>query len=501
MGTNSSAIQEIKDRLDIANFLANRGIALQKAGKYHKCLCPLHSEKTPSFTIYGGERGWYCYGCKIGGDIFVLYQQLERCPFVDALTELARLAGVTLESDHDIAAKNSMIELVSCMAGVWHSEYLSILAYLEERQITDESARSFLLGHAPLAGSISLMGSYGYPVDKMKEAGLVSDNGRELFAGRLIFPIVNSYGNVVAFGGRVLDHDQPKYINSPNTSIFQKRRSIYGINLAQAHIKDSGIAIVVEGYLDVIQAHQNGFRNVVSCMGTAITEEQYNILSRWAKKIIIVPDGDSGGVAMVRQSISNIPSGLTVLVGELFPGDDPDSAIRHSPDAFRTAITHAVGIVEWGINDIVNRTNIDELSDTIAGVEAAVALVASYDIRLMDHYVDWIMSSFNARHDLVKRIIDETNRQGPKAHEINTDPERALLALLVANPDYAQNQPLDVSLFLSAGNRLRAAEIMAGHDVALDDLPVLTGVRPQKEIARLINRLDRRRQRLRVSPS
>ncbi|NLS77742.1 MAG: DNA primase [Chloroflexi bacterium] len=307
-----SVVDEIKDRLDIIEFIGQY-VPLKKAGRNYKGLCPFHSEKTPSFIVFPDSKTWHCFGaCGIGGDILTFVMRRENLEFREALEELARRAGISLrpQTPQEATAHKAMTLLaeINDAAAAQFNHWLTqsnagaqARRYLEKRGLNQESWGAFQLGYAPDEWHAleQALTAKGYRIPDIISAGLLSereDGGHhDRFRGRLTFPIRDIRGQVVGFGGRVLDDALPKYLNSPQTPLFDKSSILYGIDLAKDAIREQGLAVIVEGYMDVLMAHQHGIRNVVASMGTALTEPQLKILKRLTKKIALALDSDAAG--------------------------------------------------------------------------------------------------------------------------------------------------------------------------------------------------------------
>src|ERR1035437_4815496 len=296
-----SVIDEVKQRTDIVAVIGQYA-ALQKAGRTLRALCPFHSEKTPSFFVYPDQQSWHCFGaCSTGGDVISFVMKKENMEFGEALRLLADRAGVVIptrvEKDPDKDKKERIFLVNEAAAGYYHHEFLNSAAaenarqYTRKRGITSQTVSDFQLGFAPNNWGTLLqhLEEKGFTEQEILDAGLavVSDDGKkhDRFRGKLMFPIRDDRKHVTGFGARVLDGSLPKYINSPQTPVFDKRGTLYGIDLASSAIRKQELAIIVEGYMDVILAHQGGFANVIASMGTAITEKQVNILKRFTRSV------------------------------------------------------------------------------------------------------------------------------------------------------------------------------------------------------------------------
>lgn len=316
-----ATIDEIKDRIDIVEFI-NKYVPLQKSGRNHKGLCPFHTEKTASFYVFPDSNGWHCFGCGKGGDVFTFYMEHERCDFKEALSELARQAGVELKplSPTEARKQSEQQRLLELMEDV--ADYYNILlmgddcagharAYLRGRGITKDAVLNFRMGYAPQGWNeirTYLLGK-GYSLEEQIRAGVIvqREDGRtfDRFRNRVMIPICDKHGRVIAFGGRVLGKDEtPKYMNSPQTELFSKGEVLFGLHNAVEAIKDKQESIIVEGYMDVIILHQIGYKNVVAPMGTALTEHHVKQLQKLTKRFVFALDSDSAGITGTLSGLS-----------------------------------------------------------------------------------------------------------------------------------------------------------------------------------------------------
>ncbi|MGB9879380.1 MAG: DNA primase, partial [Anaerolineae bacterium] len=362
-------IDEIKERLDIVDVISSY-VPLKKAGRNYKALCPFHSEKTPSFVVFPDTQSWHCFGaCNTGGDIFTFIMRRENMEFGEALRLLAERAGVSLEphrEGEEIAGK--LIERLRTINSL-AAEYFHYLLlnspegarardYLGKRGISEQTREAFQLGYA--RDEWQALGQYltskGYSWSDLLEAGLVLERKEggyyDRFRGRLIFPIRDVRGHIVGFGARALDDAQPKYLNSPQTPLFDKSSILYGIDQAKNAIREQGFVVIVEGYMDVLMAHQHGRKNVVASMGTALTEKQVRVIKKLTKKLVLALDADAAGdqatirglevakEALDRRAVP-VPTwrGLIryedqldaeIRVAMLPPGQDPDEVIKEN---------------------------------------------------------------------------------------------------------------------------------------------------------------------------
>ena len=319
MGT----VEEVKNRIDIVEFISGY-IPLKKAGHNYKGLCPFHAEKTPSFVVFPDTQTWHCFGaCGTGGDVFRFFMQAEGTDFSEALRELAQRAGVSLgpptpRSEAADKQREKLLDIQAAAAQYFHhqlrqsKEGAQVREYVADRGINTETVERFQLGYAlnKWEGLKSHLTGRGYTEADLVEAGLLvkkeeTGSSYDRFRKRLIIPIRDSQGRVIAFGARALDpNDVPKYLNSPQTPLFDKSSTLFGLDLAKRAIRNSDQAVIVEGYMDVLSAHQRGHANVVAGMGTALTEAQLTLLKHLTKNFVLALDADTAGDAATLRGIN-----------------------------------------------------------------------------------------------------------------------------------------------------------------------------------------------------
>ena len=375
-----STTDDIKARIDIVSYVQRFVPGLKKAGRNHKACCPFHNEKTPSFVVNPERQTWHCFGaCAEGGDLFTFVQKMHGWDFKEALRELAAEAGVQLQ--RQTAAQKSRSDQLEKLRGIassaaeffqqaLHREAAAeIRSYLrDQRGLSDETIQTFQMGYAPDSWEFMLreLRDLGHSDDEIVEVGLAvrNENGRiyDRFRNRLIIPIRDERGRVVGFGGRAVDpSDSAKYINSPQSVIFDKSRLLYGLDMAKSAIRDGGTVVIVEGYMDAIQAHQAGYANVVAQMGTAMTEPQIRLVTpRYAKRIVLALDADEAGQNAARRSLDVARQTLTrdyagklsveVAILQIPAGKDPDDYLRESPEGWPELVESAQGVSDFVIN-------------------------------------------------------------------------------------------------------------------------------------------------------
>lgn len=372
--SSSVEIQTIKDRLDVVTVIGQY-VQLKPSGINHKGLCPFHKEKSPSFMVNRDRQSWHCFGCAKGGDIFTFIQEIEGMEFVDALKYLADQAGVTLTNtavSKEHANEKTRLKEITHEAQKFFHGFLTKMpqaadarAYLSQRGLTQETIEYWGIGFAP--EQWDLLTQYllkkGYSIDELIKAGVtVQKEGADVrslrgfydrFRGRIMFPISDHHGAVVGFTGRVLvenEHSGGKYVNTPQTALFDKSRLVFGLDRAKKTIRSTGKIVLVEGQMDVIACHQAGMTNVVASSGTALTEEHVKLLSRYATTVAMAFDQDSAGIAAAKRGIEvALSQGLQVKVITIPDGfgKDPDECVKKHKDVWFASVEQAQDVIPW----------------------------------------------------------------------------------------------------------------------------------------------------------
>ncbi len=337
---DETLLQELKARFDIVDVISDY-VELKRSGQNYKGLCPFHAEKTPSFMVNPDKQRFHCFGCGTGGDIISFVAKYENLSFQDTLKFLAKKAGLNLReyrfAGRDEGLREKLIEIHREASGVFVENLKrakGAYTYLKGRGLSEETIGSFSLGYATKDWHqlSRRLNEKGFPGAVILQSGVVSSGEKgiyDTFRDRIIFPICDVQGDIIAFGGRVMDDAQPKYLNSPDTPLFKKGETLYGLNRAKEGIRKKGYAIIVEGYLDVMMSHQYGFDNTVAPLGTALTSGHLRKLRRFAKKAVLVFDGDEAGKAAAKRSVPILlEEGFASKILLLPETDDPDSFLR-----------------------------------------------------------------------------------------------------------------------------------------------------------------------------
>jgi DNA primase len=401
------AVQEIKDRLDLVD-LVSEHLRLQKAGRDLKGLCPFHSEKTPSFYLSPEKQLWHCYGCQKGGDHFTFIQDIEHLSdFKSALRLLADKTGVVLEESPGAGRQRELkktIQRLNAMAAQYFHHILlenpagrKALIQLESRGVTRQSMSEFQLGFAP-AGQhkdnlVRFLRKHGVPDGEMLEAGLAvrysshpdppPQGGREVgiwdrFRQRIMIPIHDEHGDLVGFGGRVIDDSQqPKYLNTSQTALYDKGRTLFNLYRARKSIHEQKHAVLMEGYFDAITAWQAGVTNVVTTSGTALTEHQVRLLKRETQELLLAFDRDDAGMSATQRAIELASrSGTYIKVVRVPQGKDPDDYLRAHPDGWASLREHALPEWEYLLRQTLVALDLTDAEDRRRGAELVIPVLA-----------------------------------------------------------------------------------------------------------------------------
>jgi DNA primase len=390
------AVQEIKDRLDLVD-LVSEHLRLQKAGRDLKGLCPFHSEKTPSFYVSQEKQLWHCYGCQKGGDHFTFIQDIEHVDFKGALRLLADKTGVVLEESPGAGRQRELkrtIQRLNLLAAQYFHHILlenpagqKALIQLESRGVTRASMTEFQLGFAP-AGQrkdnlVRFLRKHGVSDRELVEAGLAirPDSGGELcdrFRQRIMIPIHDEHGELVAFGGRVVDDTaQPKYLNTSQTALYDKGRTLFNLHRARKSIHEMKHAVLMEGYFDAITAWQANVTNVVTTSGTALSDHQVRLLKRETQELVLAFDRDDAGLNATQRAIELASkSGIYIKVVRVPQGKDPDDYLRANPGGWANLREHALPEWEYLLRQVLGNLDLTDAGDRRRGAEVVIPVLA-----------------------------------------------------------------------------------------------------------------------------
>ena len=492
-------IQQLNDKIDIEQVVSAH-VSLKRRGKTLVGLCPFHNEKTPSFTVYPESNSFYCYGCGAGGDIISFVRRMDNLDYIEAVKAVAQMAGVPMPEDgYDDTLSKKRMRLLSANreAARFFNDCLmnpknkKALDYFLNRGLSINTIRRFGLGYAPDGWHelIDHMRSLGFSEEELVLANLArrsekdgKSNYYDNFRNRVMFPIIDLRGNVIAFGGRVMDDSKPKYINTSDTLVYKKSNGVFALNFAK-NANDNKL-ILVEGYMDVIALHQAGFTNAIACLGTAFTNEQANLLSRYADEILICYDNDGAGRTATARALEVLGrTGLKLRVVQMRGGKDADEIIRvHGKERFADLLKEAANKTEYKLLEERKKFDLDTDDGKLRFLTSAAQILAGcgsieqdiYATRLANELgvgVESIKAQIKSAGMQLKRLEKVKARQKAdemleKSFEDKNNPERSkniraaraeetLIASFMRNPDfyYKLKDKISPQNFVTSFNR------------------------------------------------
>ncbi len=555
-----STVDEVKQRLDIVDVISGY-IGLDKAGRNFKARCPFHEEKTPSFIVFPDRQSWRCFGCGAGGDMVSFVMKKEGLDFSGALKTLAERAGVTLERKKR-STEDKLVDRLSLINEAAADYYHDLLLkdavaeaarnYVKKRGLANETVTRFRLGFSPSDGLKRNLTGQGYSEDELLAAGLIGEKeGRkyDLFRNRLIFPISDIKGKVVGFGARALDNSQPKYLNTSQTALFDKSGILYGVDLARGAIRESGLAVIVEGYMDVITAHQHGFTNVVASMGTSLTDKQVRILRGLTKSLAFALDPDVAGevatmrgIDIARHNLERQNVELPTLLGAesklranitiiALPKDkDPDDVIRENPQEWQRLVDEAAPLMEHIISVTASKLDLTKPEGKSLASEQLLPMIAELeDETQREFYLGKLAGLLGLREKVLldkaasllrtRREKNVKTAPRPASAVRSGDPlEERCLSLLLQHPELrdkagdllpehfelSENREIFIAWRDASGREELYNRIDKDLQWHLEWLlqeaepPVENELMWQEELAKCINRLEERRLQLQV---
>jgi len=458
-----SVIDEVKQKIDIVD-VASQYTKLIKAGRNFRGLCPLHSEKDPSFFVYPDQQSWHCFGaCNTGGDAFSLVMKKQGIDFGEALQLLAQKAGVSLptRAEAEGGKKPKLYQINQAAAEYFYNLLISsptaeaVRNYIARRGLSLKTVADFQLGFSPNSWEAlkQHLVETGYSEDDLLEAGLIVESEdkkrHDRFRNRLMFPIHDNRGHTIGFGARALDDSMPKYLNSPQTPVFNKSSVLYGIDLAMPAIRQQEMAVIVEGYMDVITAHQHGFSNVVASMGTAVTERQIGSLKRLTKNLVLALDADvAGEEAMLRCVDYENITGSEIRAIIMPQGRDPDDVIKEDPQNWPKLLAEAQPVVDYTFDVFTANLDLTTAKGKSQAVEKLLPIIAEIkDAVRQEHYLQKLARLLKvSQHSLeasLGRIKSERRVIAPRPEAVApafrptlAEPvEEYCLALLLQHPE------------------------------------------------------------------
>lgn len=443
MNDMKDIIEEIKYRSDIADIISDY-VKLKPAGTNYKGLCPFHNEKTPSFHVNTAKQIYRCFGCGEGGDVISFVMKVENLDFMDAVRLLADRCGIEIKNKID---QNTRLRLEKInkfhtihieAARFYYSKLVDgqnpAFNYLKKRGLDLKTIKNFGLGYAPDSwDNLKIyLTSKGYTEEELFESGLLSKSSKsdrffDKFRDRVMFPIFDYKGNVIGFGGRVMDDGQPKYLNSPDSEIFNKRYNLYGLNFARKHLGNQKTLILVEGYMDLISLYQFGIKNTVATLGTALTDEQAGLIKRYADTLVLSYDSDQAGINASMRAIEILEKhGISVRILDLGDSKDPDEFIReHGMAKIYDRIENAIEATRFRLNVLSKNYKLDDRKDSMVYLREAVKILKDIKSPIeQDYYINILsqMTATNAeiiRNEMNGKKVPWQKKSGNRSYNVD----------------------------------------------------------------------------------
>lgn len=455
-------IAEIKGSCNIVHLISEY-VALKKYGVNYRGLCPFHAENEPSFTVSEAKQIFHCFGCNTGGNVFTFLMKFEHISFPEAVQKIAQKYGIELPRreytprQKQIAGAKERLFALNELAATYFSNLLhssqgeKARSYLASRQILPETIRSFKLGYASSSwdGLLVFLKGKGASLEAAAQLGLLKQGRQKTwydgFRNRVIFPIIDYNERIIGFSSRALDSDGAKYINSPDSLIYKKSASLFGLHAALPSIRKEGMAILVEGNFDLISLHQHSITNTVATLGTALTDNHIKLLKRFTRTIVIAFDGDEAGrKATLRSLPLFLHNDISPRIIVLPAGTDPDSFIqRENEAAFRTAIERSVPLVDFFISRAMNRPYTSGISGTLAVIRETVPLLSQIrDATERDLYIQKLSQDLKVAENIIRAEMPAGAKPRANAPELSipgtsthTRAEELLLQAMLLHPD------------------------------------------------------------------
>ena len=437
-------IDEIRNSNDIVDVISQY-VTLKRSGRNFFGLCPFHKEKSPSFSVSPDKQIFHCFGCGVGGNVIHFISKIENLNFVETLHVLAERAGIvlpTIETGEDSKRqelKNKVYQINEITAQFYHENLYKPVAknaqeYVKKRKLTNTTLKNFKIGYAGVYNELSsFLKQKGFSDTEILESSLASklENGKlvDRYRGRLMFPICDVRGKVIAFGGRVLDDSKPKYINSPENIVYSKGRHLYGLNVAKQNNPKE--LIIVEGYMDAISLHQRDIPNVVASLGTALTEAQGRLLRKYCEKVIIGYDSDGAGQTATLRGLEILNNlGCDIRVLQLEGAKDPDEfVIKYGSGRFNKAVEEAISLVEFKIKTLKKDLNLENVNDKIKFLNEIAKILSKVDNQMeKEVYIDKIANEYKISKEAIYAEINKQSYTQKQSIKILDKPIRVKTA-------------------------------------------------------------------------
>ena len=462
-------IDEIRSSNDIVDVISQY-VTLKRSGRNFFGLCPFHKEKSPSFSVSPDKQIFHCFGCGVGGNVIHFISKIENIDFRETLEVLAERAGIslpTLENNQD----NKLLELkakvydINMIAAKFYHENLykptskDAQEYIKKRKLGNNTLKSFLIGYSGNYDELyKILKSKGYTENEILASSLVNktENGKfiDRFRKRLMFPILDVRGRVIAFGGRVLDDSKPKYINSPENVVYSKGRHLFGLNVAKK--EDLKKIIIVEGYMDVISLHQRGVTNVVASLGTALTEAQGRLLRKHSQQVILGYDSDGAGQAATMRGLEILQNlGADVRILQIEGAKDPDEYIvKYGSGRFLKAVESSISLVEYKVKILKNNLNMDNTSDKIKFLNEIAKILAKVDNNIeKEIYIDKISDEYKISKEAIHAEINKLKyKKEDNTKKVNYKPKNNKDLKEHVSPDIIRRENMIISLLINPDN-------------------------------------------------
>jgi DNA primase len=416
-------IEEVKNNNDIVDVISQY-VALKRSGRNYFGLCPFHNEKSPSFSVSPDKQIFHCFGCGVGGNVFHFISKIENINFKESIELLAERANIKLpvldssEDSQKLELKSKVYEINKIAAEFYHENLYKPTSkqaqeYIKKRKLDNNTLKSFLIGYSGNFDELyTLLKSKGFTEEQILASSLVnkSDNGKfiDRFRKRLMFPIQDVRGRIIAFGGRVLDDSKPKYINSPENIVYSKGRHLFGLNIAKKY--DTKKIIIVEGYMDAISLHQRGISNAVASLGTALTEAQGRLLRNTAEQVIIGYDADGAGQAATLRGLEILQNlGCDIRILQIEGAKDPDEfVVKYGPERFNLYVEKAISLVEYKVKMLKKNLNLENTGDKIKFLNEIAKVLARVENNMeKEVYVDKISREYGISKEAIYAEINK----------------------------------------------------------------------------------------------
>ena len=438
-------IEEVRQNNDIVDIISQY-VHLTRKGRNYFGLCPFHNEKSPSFSVSPDRQIFHCFGCGVGGNVYTFLMKIEGITFREALEQLAERANIqlpTLENSADTAReelKAKVYKVNEFTAEFYHQNLYKPVAkiaqeYVKKRRMNNETLEAYKIGYSGKFDELyKALKAQGFGEKEILESGLVNknDNGTYIdrYRNRLMFPICDARGKVIAFGGRVLDDSKPKYINSPENVVYSKGRHLFGLNVAK---KDSAKKIlIVEGYMDVISLHQRGITNVVGALGTALTEQQGWLLRRTTEQVILGFDADGAGQTAIARSMEILQKmGCDMRVLQIEGAKDPDEFIvKFGEGRFKLAIDNAISLVEFKVKNLKKDFNLENTGDKIKFLNEIAKILSKVENTMeREIYIEKIAKGYNISKEAIYAEVNKLIYVGTKEDKISQNKKREIRSI------------------------------------------------------------------------